>query len=144
MNMWNKALFCCCFANVQDSWQERNERSLRASTLRITNTGSPAFGSPTWRLLPAVRAGSKTITHSNYCWRCTIKHTHTHTHSHYRNYSWTTVQFMCWLVLTKIQLEMCIHTDIKTDSAFGLNVVKWHQKVTISLLTGAECIQREV
>lgn len=71
--MW----FLCLF---QASCRERSGRSLRVSTPLTTNTGSPASGSQTWLLWPAARAGSKTTTRWNCCWRCRRAHTYTHTH----------------------------------------------------------------
>lgn len=122
----------CCFA--QDSCQERNGRSLRVSTPLITNTGSPVFGSPTWRRWPAVRAGSKTITRSNYCWRCSILHTDTPLHSPLLMWSYS----CC--VLIKIHFEMYIHRQKSKHKCSTMS----SESLSICMWTGAECVQREV
>lgn len=111
---------------VQDLCQERNGRSSRVSTLLITNTGSPVFGSPTWRLWPAARAGSKTITHSNYCWRCSVTHTHTPLH---RPLLGAFVTFWEKDSVGDVLLK-CINTDVKTEE-LGYLLDKLPEQVTL-------------
>lgn len=110
-----------CFGPLQDSCQERNGRSSRVCTRPITNTGSPAFGSPTWRPWPAARAGSKTITRSNYCWRCSIIRTHTITQAH-----WWRWGLVFW---QRLSLRR-VYSDTHNDRGVRLNAVKWPQQAS--------------